>query len=454
MGAVQRAASGRTPPTAKGLPLVGLVPELIVRGFIPMLRDHWRAHGDFWRMELGGQSVLVFVHPDGMKRVLKDNRDNYVKGPSYDDFRLIVGEGLLTLEGAAWSNRRRFAAPAFHRSSVRELAPLFVQRAEAMIDAWRTRPDPSAPVDVFVEMTHLTMDIAGRAFFDRTVGDQDASARSLAEALEVSSERGNTALAAPLSWPTPSNRRLKRALRDLDRMMYEVVDDQRGKKKSLLARMANAVDPETGRMLERRALRDEAVTLFVAGHETTALTLTWAYDLLSRHPDVVENIANEVKRVVGDASPTYEQLERLEYTRAVVDEVLRLRPPAWSFGRDTVADDVISGFDVPAGTTIMPLPFFTHRHPAFWDAPSSFRPERFLGEAAKRQHPFAYVPFSAGPRACIGMHFSIIEALAVLTVLVQNVRLTRATPEMIELDAQITLRPKGKVPAHVRFLPR
>lgn len=447
--------SARPAPMARGVPMLGLVPELVARGFIPMLRDLWRAHGDVWRMRIGPQEIIAFVHPDAMKRVLKDNRDNYVKGPSYDDFRLIVGEGLLTLEGQPWATRRRFAAPAFHRSSIRELTPLFVARARHMVETWRSRPDRAAPIDVFQEMTKLTMDIAGRAFFDRTVGDDaDTSARALAEALEVGSERGNTALAAPISWPTPSNFRLRRALRELDRLMYEVVDGvprEEGKSKSLLARMARAIDPDTGLALDRRALRDEAVTLFVAGHETTALTLTWAIELLSRHPEVVERIADEVAKVVGDGEPTYEQLERLAYTRAVIDEVLRLRPPAWSFGRDAVEADTLLGFHVPKASVIMPLPFFTHRHPEFWDEPALFRPERFLGDVARR-HPFAYVPFSSGPRACIGMHFSIIETLAILAVLAREVRIARPKGPELEVDAQITLRPKGEVTAAVRFL--
>ena len=444
---------GGTPkqaPLARGIPWLGSIPELAIRGFVPMLGDFWRANGDFWRMRMGPRNVFAFVHPDAMRHVFKDRRENYVKGEAYDGFRLIVGDGLITLEGEAWAHRRRAAAPAFHRSSIEVLAPIFVDRATAFVERLRRRDEKNAPFDALAEMTRLTMDIAGRALFSVALDDSDSSAHALTAALEVANARGNTALAFPLEVPTPSNLRMRRALGILDEKMLAIVDHVRAQTsnergKSVLDALSRFVDPDTGDKLDRRALRNEVVTFFIAGHETTALTLAWTLALLADAPDAVERLAEEVRSEFGDGPLHYDGLERLRYGRAVLDESMRLRPAVWCFARNTLEDDEICGYELKAGSMVMPLPLFTHRHPGFWESPLRFRPERFLDGSDAARHPFAFVPFATGPRACVGMHFAQIEMLAGLAAVVRAMRFTRTDRDTIGLDGQVTLRPTKRV---------
>lgn len=435
-------------PLARGVPFLGSIPELAIRGFVPMLSDFWRDNGDFFRMRMGPRNVFAFTHPDAMKRVFKDHRENYVKGEAYDGFRLIVGDGMITMEGDAWAHRRRAAAPAFHRPSIESLTPIFIERSEELVRRLRDRSDRDEPFDALAEMTRLTMDIAGRALFAMPLDDSE-SAVALTRALEVANARGNTALALPLEVPTPSNLQMRRALATLDEKMLEIVDHVRQKAnssgKSVLEALSRFVDPETGERLDRRALRNEVVTFFIAGHETTALSLSWTLSLLADEPEAVERIAGEIEGVFGGGPLHYEGLERLPFTRAVIDESMRLRPAVWCFARNTVEDDEICGYEVKAGSMIMPLPIFTHRHPEFWDSPLAFRPERFLDGETSGRHPYAYVPFATGPRACLGLHFAIIEMLAGLTAIVRAMKFSRADGERIGLDGQVTLRPLGAI---------
>jgi cytochrome P450 len=273
------------------------------------------------------------------------------------------------------------------------------------------------------------------------------------------SDRGNLPVQIPLAIPTPGNVRFRRALRTLDRMVLDVIANARRARtlrpdappSTLIEMLLASRDADTGEALSDHEVRNEVITLFLAGHETTALLLTWGFTLLARHPDVVAQMREEITSIVGDREPTASDVPKLAYVRRVVDEILRLRSPIWGIARDAVTDDVMSGFRVHADDIVMPLIFLTHRHPDFWPDPERFDPERFRPEAVKARHHWAYLPFSLGPRMCIGNIFSLVEATVVFTMLLQRLEFHIDPASVPPAKAAITMRPDGPVPMRIRW---
>jgi cytochrome P450 len=260
----------------------------------------------------------------------------------------------------------------------------------------------------------------------------------------------------PLSIPTPNNRRFSRAVETLDRQVYSVIRTARGatpdsdRVPTLLSMLLGARDADTGKQLTDQELRNEVITLFLAGHETTALLMTWGFVLLSKHPEVVAKMREEVDRVVGDRVPTAEDVAQLHYVRRVIDEILRVRSPVWCTARDAAGPDVLQGFRVEKGDLVMPLFYLTHRHPEFWKNPEAFDPDRFAPEQSKGRHHWSYLPFSMGPRICIGNVFSLTEGALLFATLLQQIEWSMDGDD-VAMDPSITLRPKGEVPVRVRW---
>jgi cytochrome P450 len=444
-------------PRVPGWPLLGALVPITRQGAITFMSNAWHKYGDAFRVKLGPRDVLCVVHPDAIEQVLASKKENYVKGPTYNNLRLLTGDGLLTLEGEPWRRRRRLAQPAFHKESVRQLTQSMVAVTRDALTGLRRRFPRGGTIEAHQEMMRLTLEVVGETLFGQRFGEgaTDTSANAFGAALELLSNRGNIPVAIPLSIPTPGNRRLKRALALLDEFVYGVIRRARAAPRStrptLLSMLIDARDADTGEALTDRELRDEVITLVLAGHETTALLLTWGFTLLGRHPDVVARMRAEVASVLDGREPTAEDLPRLGYLRQVVDEILRLRSPVWALGRDVLEDDVLGGFPVRAGETVMPLPYLTHRHPAFWDAPDRFDPDRFSPERAKGRHHWAYYPFSMGPRMCIGNIFSLVEGQVVLAMLLQACDFELASHEPVPMIAHMTLRPGGPVDLKVRW---
>ncbi|HEY7956479.1 MAG TPA: cytochrome P450 [Polyangia bacterium] len=444
-------------PRAPGWPILGVLPSLRYYGAIDYFTRAWRRYGDTFRVRLGTRDVLIVVHPEAIEQVFLKNRENYIKGPTYRSLRMLTGEGLLTLEGEPWRKRRRMAQPAFHKESVRALTASMVAVTRDTLDALHARLPDGGIVDAHHEMMRLTLEVVGETLFGQRLGDRtDASAGAFGDALELLSRRGNNPVAIPLSVPTPGNLRLRRALALLDELVYAIIGRAReaSARPTLLSMLCDARDADSGEALTDRELRDEVITLVLAGHETTALTLTWGFTLLGRHPEVVARMRAEVAEVLGDREPTADDLPRLIYLRQVIDEILRLRSPVWALGRDVVGDDTLCGVRVRAGETVMPLPYLTHRHPGFWEEPERFDPDRFAPKRAEGRHHWAYYPFSAGPRMCIGNLFSIAEAQVILAMLLQrcDVELTSMRP--VPLAPMMTLRPGGPVEVRLRWRKR
>jgi len=427
----------------------------VLRGLLPFLEQQWHEHGDVFRVRLPGTPAVVVVHPDLMQHVLLTRRENFVKGSVLDTLRLVLGDGLVTLEGEAWKERRTLAQPAFHRQSLEKLTAIMVSSGARYFDALAARLGPEGgELDMHPEFVRLTLDVVVRALFgEGTIDLEEISYAALGHALELVSEGAN-GVRLPDWIPTPYNVKFKRTLGELDRNVYTIIERaraQKGGSASLLSMLLDARD-ESGRALSDKAVRDEVITLFLAGHETTALTMTWLFCLLDGRPDVIARMREEVTSVLAGRDPSFDDVPKLPYLRQVVDETLRLRPAAPMVGRNVVDDDQLGGYDVSRGDVILPFIWGLHRHPDFWPEAERFDPGRFEGGASKLKHKWSYLPFSGGPRVCIGNAFSLIETVVLLAQLLNRFDVEVLSCAGVRPVAVATVRPSG--PVRVRFKPR
>jgi len=445
----------REPPGPVGSPLVGVLPALR-RDPIQLFLDAWRAYGDVVRLPLaGGRHGYLLAHPDHVRHVLQENHANYRKDPrSNEKLKETLGEGLLTAEGEHWLSQRRLMQPAFHRQRVAAFGTLMTERTLAMLDRWEQHARTGAPLEVASEMMQLTFEIIGRAMFGADLRDLAPTvARALAVGLEHTMRRIQAYPDLPPWLPLPDNLRFRRALRDLDRVVYRVIEGRRAATDApddLLSLLLHARDEGSGARMDDRQLRDEVMTILLAGHETTAVALTWSWYLLSRHPEVRRRLQAELSAVLGDRPPTVEDLAHLPYTHMVVQEAMRLYPPAWVISRVPLADDAVDGFRLPAGEVVFLSPYVTHRHPAFWENPEGFDPERFAPERSAGRPRFAYFPFGGGPRLCIGNSFALQEAQLILATIARQYQLDLVPGHPVALHPLITLRPRYGMPMTVR----
>ncbi|HEU4404981.1 MAG TPA: cytochrome P450 [Polyangiaceae bacterium] len=436
-------APARAAPGPSGLPFFGQT-AAAWRDPIGLFLRSQAAHGDVVRLRFGPFDYFLVNDVAAIKRVLVDNAANYEKSRSYAGLRVLLGEGLLTSEGEFWRRQRRLAQPAFHRERLAALAGAMAAEVERMRGRWAGL-GPGAPVDVHAEMMRLTFAIVGRALLS---ADLDGDASAVGEALGVCLAWANRYVEsfapAPLWVPTPSNLRFRRARRTLDALVYRVIAERRGRGEpgDDLLGMLMAASVEGGAMSDRQ-LRDELLTLVLAGHETTANLLAFAFHALSSHPHWRAELEGEVDAALAGRAPGFDDLPRLRLTRAALDETLRLYPPVWTFERQAKAPDVLGGFRVPKGSLVGIAPYVLHRHPAHWADPEGFDPTRFLPERAAARHKFAYLPFGGGPRTCIGNAFALTEATIVLAMVLQRHRLERDPARPLRLDPAVTMRPAG-----------
>ena len=437
------------PPGPRGWPLLGHLPQLRKEGLLPFLDRTWRQYGDVFSVDVGFHTVVV-AHPDGIKQVLAGNAKNYVKGKTYDGVRRVIGNGLLALEGEAWKTRRALVQPAFHRAALGKLTEAMVESGRRHFDALRTRHG-TAPfrLDAHRDMVELTLDVVVAALFGRELSSAAAvSYEALGAALELVGERSN-GVVLPKWVPTPGNRKFHRTMEEVEGAVYRVIEAARRANTSdgtLLSMLLGSKDATTGQLLSDRDVRDEVFTMFVAGHETTALTLTWLFTLLDGRKDVLDQMKAEVDTVLGDRDPGFEDVPKLTYLRQVVDETLRLRGPVAMNARNAVADDELMGTRVRAGDVVMPFFYGAHRHPGFWTDPETFDPGRFSAERSRGRNPWSYVPFSAGQRQCIGNTFSLVETVVLLAQLLRRFEVEiEPGQDQVKPVAIVTVRPDRPV---------
>ena len=449
-----RATAGREPegrtaraPGPRGLPFLGNTLGILSDqiGFLTRIS---RDYGDVVRFTLPGQEVFLLNHPDAIEEALKDAADNLSKDDFTQRLSIAVGRGLLTSEGAFWRRQRKLAQPAFHHQRVRAYADTMVRHADRTVARFRD----GETRDIHDDMMRLTLDIVAETLFGADVGD---AAERIAGALEILMERfAGFAAVLPPWLPTPGNYRIKRAIQSMDDVVYRIIRDRRsGPDRGDLLSMLLAATTEEGGGMTNQQLRDEVVTLLLAGHETTALTLTYTFHLLAQNPRVLDALTAEVKNVLGDRAATFADLPRLTYTDAVVRESMRLYPPAWAIGREVLKPCRIAGLDLSPRDQLWFSQWIVHRDARWFPNPTAFEPERWQADAIKRLPRFAYFPFGGGPRICIGNAFATMEAALLLVTILQRVRLHAASSEPLEVVPTVTLRPKGPVRMRVEMRP-
>lgn len=437
----------RIAPVAPRLPVVGnLFPFMRdPLGFLCDMRDR---HGDVVDVAIGPLKVTLLHHPDQVEDILVTRNRLWQKDRFLQTtLRPVLGDGLLSSEGDFWRKQRRLAQPAFHRDRIAAYAGIMVDHASRLAGDWRDGQER----DVHKDMMRVTVDIVAHALFGANVDDKrDDVAEAIEATLAVVSDPFELFVPALKRLPTPQRRRLGRAVAAMDAIIYGVIEQRRkGEKENeaasddLLSMLLHARDDDGTRMSDKQ-LRDECLTLFLAGHETTAINLSWTWYLLSRHPLVDARLARELREVLGDRKPSFADIPNLKYTAHVIAESLRLYPPAWSMGREAREDvELLGGWRVPRGGQVWFCPWSIQRDARWFDEPDAFRPERWEGDLAKQLHRYSYFPFGGGPRFCIGQSFAQMEAVLLLATLAQALRVEVLPKPRPVPQASVTLRPKN-----------
>lgn len=434
------------PPQAEGHWLLGNYPDF-VDDTVGFLLDLYRNYGDVVRTRFFHWETYFVTHPDGIQHVLQGNHRNYSKRfIEYEKLQWIVGNGLLTSDGDFWLRQRRLIQPAFHRRRIAGFAAMMRDFTREMLAEWDKKEDGTA-IDLDKEMMALTLRIVSQALFSF---DSRREAEKVDEAFSFANEYVGVDASRPFAnlWrrvPTPRNRRFEESIATLDAIVHRIIAERRqnpAAEEDLLGMLMAARDEETGKGMTDEQVRDEVMTLLLAGHETTANALTWTFYLLSQHPDAAAKLHEEIDAVLGKRPFTLDDLPNLTYTKIVIEESMRLYPPAYSIGRVADGDDAIMGYRIPAGTPVFMSSYVTHRRPDFWQEPERFDPERFTPERSEGRHRFAYFPFGGGPRLCIGENFALMEAQILLATIAQRYRLRHVPSHPVAMQPLITLRPR------------
>ncbi|MBI2069737.1 MAG: cytochrome P450 [Elusimicrobia bacterium] len=414
---------------------------------LKMLLGGMRDYGDLVRFQFGPIETYLLAHPDHVQRVFVDNNANYSRQTiSYEKMMPALGRGLLTTDGSFWLKQRRTVQPAFHRQKIAMFAGRMVQATEAMLSRWQSYETTGETFDAAEEMMRLALHIAADTLLS---ADVSRVARAVGDALTVINKHVSDDTSCPIELPhcvpTPRNQQFQKAIRTLDKIVYDIIDERRSGKNNaddLLSMLMHAKDPETNEGMDDKQLRDELLTILLAGHETTANTLAWTWYLLSTQPTVAERLHDELDQTLQGKTPGLEDLPKLAYTKMVLQESMRLYPPAWIISRAAVKDDVIGGYKIPKKATVFMSSYVTHRHPKFWKNPEGFDPGRFEEGKNQDRHRFAYFPFGGGGHLCIGKDFAMMEAPLLLAAIAQRYCLDLVPGHPVEPEPLITLRPR------------
>jgi cytochrome P450 len=397
-------------------------------------------HGDIYRVYVPARQAHTYVihHPDDVKRVLVANHRNYTKGLGLDRVKILLGKGIMTSEGELWTRQRYMMQPLFHRRIITQFAQVIGAANSELLARWEVLADKGEPVNLTEEMSALTLDIVLRSIFGRDLQ-------------RMTAELGGNPFVV-VTQEQERNLQFAFKFRSLTKLVAGLIERRRQEKEEhvdYVAMLMGARDKDSGQPMSDRQLIDEVLTLIVAGHETTASGLNWTWYLLSQHPRVEARLHAELDALADEPAPSLAQMEQLAYAQQVVNEALRLYPPGWLLSRRTIEPDVLCGYEIPSGTNILLPLYLLHRHPRYWREPDRFLPERFAPEHEAERPRFAYMPFAAGPRHCIGESFALYEMLMHLHRIARHFRLIHVPDKPIELEAQINLRTRH--PLHMRL---
>jgi cytochrome P450 len=436
------------PPGPPGHWLLGNLPEFR-QGIVEFYTRCAREYGDVVRFRLGPRAVCLISHPDLIEQVLVTESRNFGKHYALRLNRHLLGNGLLSSDGEFWLRQRRLMQPVFAREKIAAYGQVMSDYTQRMLDGWQDGEERN----LHASMTQLTLEIIARCLFD---ADVTGEAKDVGIALEAAQKsflaKLNSLLPLPDWLPTPTNLRLRRAVRRLDRIIYGFIAQRRQNKEErhdLLSILLHARDEDGSQMTDKQ-LRDEAMTLFLAGHDTTALTLTWLWYVLGQHPEVEAKLVEELQRELKGRPPAMADLPRLKYTECVLLESMRLYPAAYAIGREALVECEVGGYRIPKGTAILLSEWVVQRDPRWFDDPEVFRPERWADGLIKRLPKYAYFPFGGGPRVCIGNTFAMLEAALILAAVVQRYHFDLVPAPPLRPRPSLTLRPERGLFAVVR----
>ena len=417
-------------PGPRGRRLLGSLLE-VRRDRLKFVTHATEKYGDLICFRMGPKSLYLLNHPDYARHVLCDNETNYRKGLGLIEAKPLLGEGLLTSNGELWASQRRLLQVAFHNKRMDEFSNSMVDATHATLERW----SDEQVVDIAHEMVALTMRILGSTLFRMDLSETiDDVSRDLTVLTRWAMSRMTSISRLPMHVPTRKNRRARAALRRLESLVEEMIRQHSDAgNESLLSLMAAG---------DKKQTRNELMTLLLAGHETTAATLTWVWYLLSQHPEVEQRLHAEVDQVLEGRRPTMSDIPRLVYTKMIVSETLRLYPPVWLLPRQTIDRDRLDGHIIPANADVLVCVYTIHRHRQFWDEPERFDPQRFAADKGAERDSCAYLPFGAGPRTCLGSRFGLMEVMLVVAMIAQRFRLRVVGDQKIEPEASLTLHPR------------
>ncbi len=428
---------------------LGLAPK-----FDPLIFSEENAkYGPVTKVVVGPVKYYQINHPDVVREVLVEKAAKFHKADLLKStMKPLAGNGLLTSDGDFWKRQRKLAQPAFHMKRVQNYAETMISLTQKHVANWHD----GATIPFNVAMMRLTLDIVTKTLFGADIGEQaDAVAKAMPIALHTMTARINAPMAAPQWMPTPNNVKQRRAVDILDKVLTSIIEERRKSKEDtgdLLSMLMLAVDEDDGGAMNDRQLRDEVMTIFIAGHETTANALTWTFYLLSQNPAAEAKVLEEVDRVLAGRAPTFTDVRNLPYLDQVIKEAMRLYPPATGITRQPLEDVEIGGYTIPAGSLLLVSSWTMHRDPVFFANPEKFDPERFSPENEAKIHKHAYLPFGGGPRVCIGNMFAQMEAILAAAVILKRYRFSLAPGQKVQAEQVITTRPKYgmKMVAHAR----
>src|SRR5438309_6474452 len=437
------------PPGPKGTPIMGVMREFN-RDSLGFIERAQHEYGDIVWMRFLYVPALFLYHPNQIEYVLATNAKNFIKSMSLRSnfFQRLVGNGLLTSQGEEWKRQRRLTSPAFHRERIAAYAGTMVDYSKRLTANWRE----GEARDVHRDMMRLTLEIVVRCLFSADVSnDVDEVGATLKELVKPFASQATLGWILNNRLPTPYHFRFYALAKKIDKVVYRIIAERRasGKDKGDLLSMLLSAHDEDGSQMTDKQLRDEVMTLFLAGHETTALTLAWAWYLIGNDLEVEKKLHAELDEVLGDRDATFADLPRLRLTEQIAKESMRLYPPAYGLGREAIDDCEIGGYHVPKGTQVFAFQWATQRDPRFYDEPLAFKPERWTDEFIEKLPKYAYFPFGHGPRACIGASFAMMEIILVLATIGQKFRLELVRDHPVSILPAMSLRPKEGIQVRI-----
>jgi cytochrome P450 len=409
--------------------------------------------GGLFRVPFYYRKMFILTDLEAIRHVLVNNQKNYRKSPAYSQLKQALGNGLVTSEGEFWRHQRRLAQPIFYKSQMDGLFKTMGEVATNYFKNLEHRIDENGDIDLTKEMMNITADIVLKTLFS---SDNPSNQKEMYETMEIAQNyimhRVTNPHLIPINYINGKHRRFKKTMKLFDQNVLDLIKERRtdpNPPHDLLTMLLMAKDEDTGEGMSDKQLRDEAITVYSAGHETSANALAWTIFLLSKKPEIVQKIRDEVDQYLTDEIPTFEDIRNLKYTQQVIEEGMRLYPPAYAVGRENIKEDEIIGYKIPRKSIIFISIYALHRDPKYWENPEEFDPSRFEPENVKQRPRLAYMPFGAGPRMCIGNHFAMMEMQLILALWVKKFRFSLDENHPIEMNPLITLKPKYGIKMNV-----